>query len=151
MPDGILTISAKTRIESAFTGTSETSNAERIMTLKGGLKLFLAHPVFGAGLGAFVFDYFKESGRVQVIHSTPLWLLAELGVVGAVVMMLPMLAGLPPGMAAAPRGQRCRVRAHSRHSRLWRYVERARAHVSAHVLAASLSKHGDGGRGNAPE
>lgn len=91
MPDDLLSISAKARIESAFTGTSETSNAERIMTLKGGLKLFLAHPIFGAGLGAFVSDYFKESGRVQVIHSTPLWLLAELGVVGAVVMMLPML------------------------------------------------------------
>jgi type IV secretory pathway VirB2 component (pilin) len=46
--------------------------------------------VFGAGLGAFVSDYFRESGKVQVIHSTPLWLLAEFGIVGAIVMMMPI-------------------------------------------------------------
>jgi O-antigen ligase len=90
-PDGVFVHSPKLKIESAFTGTSEISNAERLMTLEGGLRLFLAHPIFGAGLGAFVSDYFQESGKVQVIHSTPLWLLAEFGVVGTAIMMLPIV------------------------------------------------------------
>ena len=77
-------------IATALTINSEISNAERMMTLRAGWNLFLAHPFFGAGLGAFVSDYFRESGKVQVIHSTPLWLLAEFGIVGTIVMMLPM-------------------------------------------------------------
>jgi hypothetical protein len=78
------------KLATTLTISSEVSNAERMMTLRGAWKLFLAHPVFGAGLGAFVSDYFRESGRVQVIHSTPLWLLAEFGIVGAIVMILPI-------------------------------------------------------------
>jgi hypothetical protein len=78
------------KLATTLTISSEVSNAERMMTLRGAWKLFLAHPVFGAGLGAFVSDYFRESGKVQVIHSTPLWLLAEFGIVGAIVMMLPI-------------------------------------------------------------
>jgi O-antigen ligase len=54
---------------------------ERLKSLTGGLRLFLQHPLFGAGLGA----YMEAQTRLRaplVIHSTPLWLLAEMGLAG---------------------------------------------------------------------
>ena len=52
------------------------------MTLVGGWKLFVGHPLFGAGLGAYRHEDILASSRIPlVIHSTALWLLAELGLV----------------------------------------------------------------------
>jgi len=60
-----------------------SESAERLMTLVGGWKMFTAHPIFGAGLGAFRnLHILAGSGIPLVIHSTALWLLAELGLVG---------------------------------------------------------------------
>lgn len=68
----------------------ESSTQERLLTIAGGLKLFFAHPVFGAGLGAFrnehILDY---SGQPLIIHSTPVWMLAELGLVGLLCFLVP--------------------------------------------------------------
>jgi len=62
------------------------STHERLITLFGGLNLFLDHPVFGAGLGAFRNEMILGlDGIPLVIHSTPIWLLAELGIVGFAV------------------------------------------------------------------
>ncbi len=63
---------------------SEDSTAERLKSLRGGLELFLQHPVFGAGLGAYM-DAQTRLGVPLVIHSTPLWLLAETGLAGFAV------------------------------------------------------------------
>jgi O-antigen ligase len=52
-------------------------------SLEGGWALFTSHPVFGAGLGAFMESQIRISGPL-VIHSTPLWLMAEMGLVGLV-------------------------------------------------------------------
>jgi len=56
----------------------------RWATLSGGIALWLEHPWFGAGLGTYFANSAAEVGRSIVIHSTPIWLLAETGVLGAV-------------------------------------------------------------------
>jgi uncharacterized membrane protein YbhN (UPF0104 family) len=71
---------------------TEASVAERLATLAGGWKLFVEHPVFGAGLGAFRNEHILSSSSIPlVIHSTPLWLLAELGLVGFLAFAIPGL------------------------------------------------------------
>ena len=69
----------------------ESSNTQRIASLHGGWEMFLDHPVFGAGLGAFIETYTRTTGTPLVIHSTPLWLLAELGVVGFLAFAAPFI------------------------------------------------------------
>jgi O-antigen ligase len=67
-----------------------SSSAERLTTLVGGWKLFVEHPIFGAGLGAFRNEHIlAASGIPLVIHSTALWLLAELGLVGFLIFAAP--------------------------------------------------------------
>ncbi|MCA1925496.1 MAG: O-antigen ligase family protein, partial [Thiobacillus sp.] len=71
-------------VQSAISG--DYSDQERWATLTHALALWRESPVFGAGLGVF---YAKSSawlGHPQVIHNTPLWILAEFGLVGAAVM-----------------------------------------------------------------
>jgi uncharacterized membrane protein YbhN (UPF0104 family) len=58
------------------------SNLERLRTIIDGWQLFAAHPVFGAGLGYFYEHVSRADGSALVIHSTPIWLLAELGILG---------------------------------------------------------------------
>jgi len=66
------------------------STQERMITIIGGLKLFLAHPIFGAGLGAFRNEHIlATSGIPLLIHSTALWLLAEMGIVGFLIFTIP--------------------------------------------------------------
>lgn len=62
--------------------------SERLLTLEGGFRLFLDHPLFGAGLGAFQNQGHKSfEGLPLVIHSTFVWLLAETGIAGFAVFM----------------------------------------------------------------
>ena len=62
------------------------STNERLISIVGGLELFVSHPIFGAGLGAFRNEMiFASSGIPLLIHSTGVWLLAELGIVGFTV------------------------------------------------------------------
>lgn len=62
------------------------STQERLLTITGGLNLFAEHPFFGAGLGAFRNQLIlATSGIPLLIHSTGVWLLAELGLMGFVV------------------------------------------------------------------
>jgi len=64
--------------------------AEHIKSMLGGWTMFLGHPIFGAGLGAFMHQE-MQTGTPLVIHSTPLWLLAEMGLVGLLVMATPIV------------------------------------------------------------
>jgi hypothetical protein len=61
------------------------SNVVRSASLYFAVQMFLAHPIFGAGLGAFVVEYSKAFGSVLVVHSTPLWMLTEMGIAGFLV------------------------------------------------------------------
>jgi glycosyltransferase involved in cell wall biosynthesis len=65
------------------------SNAERWLSLVDGLQMFLAHPLFGAGLGAFVDMMERQRHEFLIIHSTPIWLLAETGIVGFTIFVAP--------------------------------------------------------------
>lgn len=64
------------------------SDREHIATVLEGLHMFLAHPVFGAGLGAYMDAQIKATGVPLVIHSTPVWLLAETGLAGFAVFAI---------------------------------------------------------------
>jgi hypothetical protein len=69
---------------------SAASTEERLISIFQGLKLFAGYPIFGAGLGAFrnqmIFVY---GSQPLLIHSTAVWLLAELGLVGFFVFAGP--------------------------------------------------------------
>jgi hypothetical protein len=69
---------------------SVASTEERLTSILGGLKLFVEHPIFGAGLGAFRNQMiFVSNPEPLLIHSTAVWLLAELGIVGLLVFAIP--------------------------------------------------------------
>ena len=57
----------------------------RANTLESGLNLFIANPIFGAGLGAGI----RDTGLV--IHNLYIWILGEMGLIG-VMLCLPIAA-----------------------------------------------------------
>jgi hypothetical protein len=63
----------------------ESSNVERWDTLTHGLEMWRQSPFLGAGLGVFHAKSSMWAGHAQVIHSTPLWILAEFGLLGVAV------------------------------------------------------------------
>ena len=65
--------------------SSPSSNQERWSTIVHGFELWLQSPFVGAGLGVFNAKSPAWFGYPQVIHSTPLWMLAECGLLGAAV------------------------------------------------------------------
>ena len=79
-----------------------SSQAERWMTFGRGLEVWLQNPFFGGGLGAFTNLRLGEEGRIVVIHSVPVWFLAEFGIIGFV-----LVASLP--VAVFIRGIRWRL------------------------------------------
>jgi hypothetical protein len=71
------------------------STQERLITLIGGWRMFLEHPLFGAGLGAFRNLHILSHSKIPLlIHSTALWLMAELGIVGLIAFVAPALSVL---------------------------------------------------------
>ncbi|RVU34007.1 hypothetical protein EOI86_23075 [Hwanghaeella grinnelliae] len=67
------------------------STSERLLTIRVGLEMWMANPIFGEGLGSFANRHFGENGKQLVIHSVPIWLLAEFGLVGlAIALSLPL-------------------------------------------------------------
>lgn len=65
------------------------SDADHYATIRAGFQMFLDNPVFGAGLGVFIAEW--PAKYQLVVHSTPIWLLAEFGVVGAILFFLPIV------------------------------------------------------------
>jgi hypothetical protein len=76
---------ADTGVQSALSGAS--SNQERMLTLTEGAKLWFDSPILGAGLGVFRAQSVEVFGKPQVIHNTALWLLAEFGVFGLLLVV----------------------------------------------------------------
>jgi O-antigen ligase len=66
--------------------SSADSNQERWATLFYGFEMWRLSPFFGEGLGVFIANSTERFGHPTVIHNTPLWILAELGLVGALVL-----------------------------------------------------------------
>jgi hypothetical protein len=63
-------------------GRADVVTVQHLQTIVDGWEMFLAHPLFGAGLGAYMSGQIATTGVPLVIHSTPVWLLAETGMVG---------------------------------------------------------------------
>jgi hypothetical protein len=67
-----------------------SSNVERFKSILDGLELFRSSPIFGAGLGGYVAT--TASGeRPVIIHSTAVWLLAEMGIIGLLAFAIPAI------------------------------------------------------------
>jgi len=71
-------------------GKADSSVTERLESLHGGLVLWLNHPVLGGGLGAFISTQISTTGTPLVIHSTYVWVIAEMGIVGFL-----LIGGIP--------------------------------------------------------
>lgn len=71
----------------------ESGDLERWTSIREGWAMWLEHPVFGAGLGAYVNGY-VQMGKLLIIHSTPVWLLAETGLVGFAIVAITFIACL---------------------------------------------------------
>ena len=69
----------------------DSTMAERLRSYVGASELFVQNPLFGAGLGAHVERALRAAGTPLVIHSTPLWIAAEMGLVGLVILAVPIL------------------------------------------------------------
>ena len=59
---------------------------EHWMTIETAWRLFLSSPLIGTGLGYFVEHFPRANGSNLIIHSSYLWVLAELGLVGLAVL-----------------------------------------------------------------
>jgi len=66
-----------------------TSDTQHHDTIVDGLRMFAALPLFGGGLGVYVHNQIEQLGTFSVIHSTPVWLLAETGLIGFLAFVLP--------------------------------------------------------------
>ncbi len=62
---------------------------DRMLGVIEGWRMFLDYPLFGAGLGAFYHSQ-TNSGIPLVIHNSFLWVLAEFGVVGFIIIFVPI-------------------------------------------------------------
>jgi hypothetical protein len=65
--------------------SSDNSNFERWETILHGVDMWIYSPWIGAGLGVFIESSSTWFKQPMVIHSTPIWILAEFGLVGVVV------------------------------------------------------------------
>ena len=66
-------------------GLVQTDRKESLVV---GWEMFVSHPIFGAGLGAYMEDHLQRTGLPHVIHSSYLWLLAEFGIVGFLAFLI---------------------------------------------------------------
>lgn len=65
---------------------NQSSLSERFQSWLWGINMWWEHPIFGGGLGAFV--HTSESfGDPIVVHSTYIWVLAEFGIFGFIIII----------------------------------------------------------------
>lgn len=67
---------------SVFYSLLYNQDSDRFSSILGGISLFRANPLLGAGLGVYVHDHMAKTGDFLPIHSSAVWLLAEYGIVG---------------------------------------------------------------------
>ena len=73
-------------LKPVFSG--DESNSLRWDTISRGIEMWASNPIFGAGLGVFIETNTSNYQRPTVIHSTPVWVLAELGLIGFTLLVL---------------------------------------------------------------
>ena len=98
-----------TAVERLFSGAASVS--DRIGLWRAALAITVEHPVTGVGWGAFAGQYFQylaasgglaPAGLYNNVHNLPLQLLAETGVIGAALLLLPAGWGLLRALKARP-------------------------------------------------
>jgi hypothetical protein len=82
---------------------ADESDTLRWHSVALGLQAWLRHPVFGGGLGTFLLE--RETARLPlvVIHSVPIWFLAEMGLVGLAAYVVFVASLAAAGVAALMR------------------------------------------------
>jgi hypothetical protein len=75
------------RLAADLAANRQSSDAERWQTINDGLALWHRYPLFGAGLGGYVQERLLRGESFQVIHSVPVWLLAEAGAAGLILAL----------------------------------------------------------------
>jgi uncharacterized membrane protein YbhN (UPF0104 family) len=70
----------------ALTSESPASNREHLESIRHGLETWKKHPFLGAGLGVAFEESALWHGSSLVIHSTPVWILADFGLLGTLVL-----------------------------------------------------------------
>lgn len=71
--------------------SSESSDLARWALIVESFNMWIENPIFGAGLGAFYYNSFDLIGFSVVVHNTALWVLAEFGLVGFLIFIVPFL------------------------------------------------------------
>lgn len=69
-------------IQNAFSG--DASDTERLLSINKGMAMWMQSPILGAGLGVFYERSEAWYGKHLIIHNTPVWILAEFGIIGAI-------------------------------------------------------------------
>ncbi len=64
----------------------QSGDLERWTSIADGWAMWLERPIFGNGLGAYMHHYLSATGGPLIIHSVPVWLLAETGLIGLLVV-----------------------------------------------------------------
>jgi uncharacterized membrane protein YbhN (UPF0104 family) len=70
----------------------QSGDLERWTSILEGWEMWQQNPIFGAGLGAFMNKHLTETGGPLVIHSVPVWLLAETGLIGLLTIAVTFFA-----------------------------------------------------------
>ncbi|MBX3661383.1 MAG: O-antigen ligase C-terminal domain-containing protein [Burkholderiales bacterium] len=100
---------AVTAVERLFTGAASVS--DRIALWQAALAIAAERPLQGVGWGGFAIAYFQHlagpaaagsPGLYNNVHNLPLHLLAETGVIGASLLLLPLAWGLWRALRARP-------------------------------------------------
>jgi Lysylphosphatidylglycerol synthase TM region/O-Antigen ligase len=86
---------------------ADESDALRWQSTMLGLEAWLQHPVFGGGLGAFLLERAATGLPAVVIHSVPIWFLAEMGLLGLAGYAFFVVALLSCGLIALQRNESC--------------------------------------------
>lgn len=87
--------------------SSTASDMLRIQLIKDAFSIWLAHPFFGAGLGAFYTGSAAVYGTAIVQHNSVLWVLSEMGLFGLLIFVGLFLSLLKFAFfSARPRGIR---------------------------------------------
>lgn len=63
-------------------------HSDRVSSIVDGFAMWQQNPLFGAGLGAFITAEIDLNGFPLMIHNSPLWAAAEMGLVGLVSLTL---------------------------------------------------------------
>ncbi len=77
-----------------FRDNRAVSSREHAQTMRAGLEQFLQSPLIGNGLGYFIESYGRARGLDHPIDSTGIWLLAEFGLIGFAIFVVPFTLAL---------------------------------------------------------